>query len=448
MIKKIKQLINRAVNHEGLKFYGANTSWLFAEKIFRMAVGFTVGIYVARQLGPTQYGLLNYAIAFVGIFSIIASFGLDSIVVRELVKHPGKRNEILGSTLAMKFAGFILMLTAIRIALHFTSNDHSIDLLIMIIAAGYLFQIFQTIEFYFQAKVLSKYVAISQIIAWGVVSCGRAFCAWKGYPLIYFAGLEALNMCLMSLGYLLFYIVKAGHPFNWRFDSGIAKSLAKHSWPVLLSSAAGTIYMRIDQVMVKSMLGDTANGYYSVAAKLSEIWYFFPMIIGSTLLPAVVRSKKVSETHYMNRLQKYYIFMIWASIFICLGMNLISYHLVTILYGKAYTPAVLALVIYMWQLVVMSAMIPFGNWMIAENLQVYSIVFSVFGAIINVVLNFFLIRKIGISGAAIATVAAPLSSFLITGFLHKEMRKQLFMVLKAFLLIDVFKMLICKPKDI
>jgi O-antigen/teichoic acid export membrane protein len=448
MFEKIKQLVIRAVNHEGLKFYGANTSWLFSEKIFRMAVGFTVGIYVARQLGPKQYGLLNYAIAFVGIFSIIASFGLDSIVVRELVKYPEKRDKILGSTLAMKFAGFIFMLTVIWITLHFTSNNHSTDLLIIIIAAGYLFQIFQTIEFYFQSKVLSKYVAISQIISWGLVSIGRAFCAWKAYPLVYFAGLEAANMCLMNLGYLFFYTIKINHPFRWRFDSDICRNLLKHSWPVLLSCAAGTIYMRIDQVMIKSMLGDTANGYYSVAAKLSEIWYFFPVIIGSTLLPAVVRSKKVSETHYMNRLQKYYIFMIWASIFICLGMNLISYHLVTILYGKAYTPAVLALVIYMWQLVVMSAMIPFGNWMIAENLQVYSIVFSVFGAIINVVLNFFLIKKIGINGAAIATVAAPLSSFIITGFLHKEMRRQLFMVLKAFLLVDVFRMLIYKPKDI
>lgn len=444
MIEKAKKLINRAIKHNGLKFYGANTSWLFAEKIFRMAIGFTVGIYVARQLGPGKYGLLNYAISFVGIFSIIASMGLDSIVVRELVKSPDKRNNILGSTLIMKLAGFILMLCGIRIALYFSSNDHSTNLIILVIAAGYLFQIFQTIEFYFQAKVLSKYVAISQMIAWSLVSCGRAFCAWKGYPLIYFAGLEAINMCLMSLGYLFFYMIKIGHPFHWRFDSGIARILLKYSWPIVLSSVAGTIYMRIDMLMIKSMLGNTQAGYYAVAARLSEIWYFFPMVVGSTLLPAVIRSKKISEIHYMKRLQKYYYFMLWASIFMCVIMNIISYHLVIILYGKEYAPAVIALIIYMWQLVVMSTMIPFGNWMIAENMQVYSIVFSVFGAIVNIVLNYFLITKIGIAGAAIATVIAPLSSFIITGFLHKKMRKQLFMVLKAFLLVDLFKMLIYK----
>ena len=439
MIERVKKLINEAWEHKGLRHYGANSIWLFAEKAVRIVIGLVVGVYVARQLGPTKYGLLNYAIAFVGIFSVIAGLGLDSIVVRELVKYPEKRNQLLGSSFVMKLAGFILMLCGIWIGLYFSSNDHSTNLIVLVIAAGYLFQIFQTIDFYFQSQVLSKYIAISQIIAWSLVSVGRAFCAWQGYPLIYFAWLETANMCLMSLGYLFFYIIKVSNPFHWHFDTGIARNLLKHSWPLLLSTATGVIYMRIDQVMIKEMLGNTEVGYYAVAARLSEIWYFFPMIISSTLLPAIIRSKKVSESHYMNRLQKYYTFMIWSSILLCIGMNVISYHLVTILYGEAYAPAVIVLIIYMWQLVIISMGVPFGNWLIAENLQIYTIAFSAVGAIVNVVLNYFLIKKIGISGAAIATVISPISNFLVAGCLHRKMRKQLFMILRAFLLIDLFK---------
>ena len=444
MLEQARKLIKKAWEHKGLRHYGANTSWLFAEKVVRMAVGFTVGIYIARQLGPAQYGLLNYAVSFVAIFSVIASLGLDSIVVRELVKYPDQRDKILGSTITIKFTGFALMLAGIGIALYLSSNDHSTNLIILVITAGYLFQVFQTIDFYFQSRVLSKYVAISQIIAWSLVSAGRAFCAWRGYPLIYFAGLEALNMCLMSSGYLFFYIIKISNPFRWRFDIGIARKLLKHSWPLLLSGAAGMIYMRIDQVMIKSMLGDTQVGYYAVAVRLSELWYFFPMIISTTLLPAVIRSKKVSKIHYMERLQKYYTFMIWTSIFLCLGMNAISYHLVTILYGNEYAPAVIVLIIYMWELVIMCMGVPFGNWIIAENMQIYSIVFSALGAIINVVLNYFLIKKNGISGAAIATVIAPLSAFIIVGCSNKKMRGQLLMILKAFLFVDLFQMIIYK----
>ena len=67
--------------------YFKNTSWLFAEKILRMVVGLLVGVWVARYLGPEQFGLLSYALSFVGLFSIVATFGLDEIVVRELVKN-------------------------------------------------------------------------------------------------------------------------------------------------------------------------------------------------------------------------------------------------------------------------------------------------------------------------------------------------------------------------
>jgi len=444
MINRAKKLIGKAWEHKGLRYYGANSIWLFAEKTVRIVIGLVVGIYVARQLGPGKYGLLSYAVGFVGIFSIIASFGLDPVVVRELVKYPEKRNKLLGSTFVLKLLGFVLMLSGVGIALYFSSKDYSTKLIILVIAAGYLFQIFQTIDFYFQSQVLSKYVAISQIIAWVMVSFARAFCAWQNYPLIYFAWLEAIYMCLVSLGYLFFYVIKVSHPFHWRFDLNIARGLFKYSWPLLLSSAAGVIYMRIDIIMIKEMLGNTDAGYYSVAAKLSEIWYFFPLVIGNTLLPAVIRSKKISKVHYMKRLQKYYTFMIWTAILLCVGMNLISYHLVTILYGKEYAPAVIPLIFYMWYLVVMCAMIPFGNWLMAENMQSYAIVYTGCGAIINVILNYILIQKIGINGAAIATVVGPFVSFLIIGFLNNKTRRQLFMALKGLLLVDLFKLIFCK----
>ena len=443
---RIAELLRLAIKHDGLRKYGTNMSWLFAEKIFRMLIGFTVGIYVARQLGPTQYGILNYAISIVAIFSIAAGLGLDSIVVRELVKYPEKRNKILGSTFILKLTGFLVMLAGIGITLYFKNDDQTKNLIILVIAAGYLFQVFQTIDFYFQSQVLSKYVAISQVVAWVLVSFGRAFCAWKGYPLIYFAWLEAINMGLMSLGYLFFYMIKISNPFNWHFDFRIAKELLKNSWPFFLSGATGMIYMRIDQVMIGSMLGDMEVGYYAVAVRLSEIWYFFPMIISATLLPAIIRSREVSNAHYMKRLQKYYYFMIWTSIFLCLGMNVVSYHLITILYGNEYAPAVIVLIIYMWELVVMAMGVPFANWIIAENMQIYALIFSIIGAIVNIVLNYFLIKGIGINGAAIATVIAPLSAFIIVGCLNKRTRQQLYMVIRAFLLVDLFKILLCKRK--
>lgn len=436
----IKKLIKKAWEHKGLRHYGANTSWLFAEKVVRMAVGFTVGIYVARQLGPTQYGLLNYAISFVAIFSVIAGLGLDSIVVHELVKYPDQRDKILGSTITIKFTGFILMLTGIGIALYFSSSDHSTNLIILVITAGYLFQIFQTIDFYFQSRVLSKYVAISQIIAWSLVSAGRAFCAWRGYPLIYFAGLEALNMCLMASGYLFFYIMKVSNPFRWRFSYGTALELLKSSWPLFLSGAAIAVYMRIDQVMLKEMLGDAQVGYYAVTVRLVEIWYFMPMIICSSLFPSIIRAKEISQEHYLHRLQMLFALMLWLAIFIASGMMLAGPYIIRWLYGREYINSIPVLSIYVWGSVFIFFGTARGKWLVAENLQKYSFIYIFGGLIANIVLNYILIRKIGISGAAVATVISQFIATLLIPFFIRETRISCYMFLKSFNLLAVLKM--------
>jgi O-antigen/teichoic acid export membrane protein len=431
MIERAKKLIEKAWTHKGLRHYGANTVWLFAEKAVRMAIGFVVGIYVARQLGPAKYGLLNYALSFVCIFSVIASLGLDQIVIRELVKYPDKRNKILGSTFVMRLAGFLLMLLGIGISLYFSSNDHSTNLIVMIIAAGYLFQIFQTIDFYFQSQVLSKYVAISQIIAWSLVSCGRAYCAWKGYPLIYFAALEAINMCLMSLGYLFFYTLKVSHPFHWQWDFSMAKKLLKSSWPLLLSGGASMIYMRVDQIMIKSMLGNTEVGYYAIAIRLVELWYFLPMIICSSLFPSIIRAKEVSREHYQHRLQMLFTFLIWSAILLSLVVSFCSQFVIRILYGEAYIAAGYVLSIYIWRTVFTFFGVARGRWLIVDNLQKYSLLLAVIGALLNVLLNYILIKSYGINGAAIATLIATALAGIIIPYFIKDIRQNTICFFKA-----------------
>ena len=93
---KIKQILEDKLNRlqlsTGFKKYFVNTGWLFFERIIGMAVTFFVGVYVARYLGPANFGLLSYAGSFVGLFMGISALGLNNIVVRELVKNEKKRD--------------------------------------------------------------------------------------------------------------------------------------------------------------------------------------------------------------------------------------------------------------------------------------------------------------------------------------------------------------------
>ena len=139
MLERLKSL----KNHQGFMKYFKNTSWLFAEKVLRMVVGIFVAIWVARYLGPEQFGLFSYAGSFVGLFTAFATLGLDGIVIRELVKDEGRRDKLIGTAFWLKFFGAFLVLIVLAIAIIFTSNDTQTNSLIFIIASATIFQSFK-----------------------------------------------------------------------------------------------------------------------------------------------------------------------------------------------------------------------------------------------------------------------------------------------------------------
>ena len=202
MIDKIISL----KNHQGFMKYFKNTSWLFFEKILRMFVGLFVGIWVARYLGPERFGLFSYAQSFVGLFTAIATLGLDSIVVRELVKNESKSNELIGTAFYLKLMGSILTLLVLAIATYFTSNDRYTNLLVFIIASATIFQSFNVIDMYFQSKVLSKYVVFSNIISLFASSIVKIILIFIDAPLVAFAWAILSNRIVLSLGFIYFFL--------------------------------------------------------------------------------------------------------------------------------------------------------------------------------------------------------------------------------------------------
>lgn len=413
IIDRWKETLTLLWQHQGLRKYGQNTIWLFAEKAVRILIGFTVGIYVARQLGPEQYGLLNYAISYVSIFAVIAGLGFDSIMVRELVRYPEKIGILLGTAFLLKLGGFLLMLAGIGVGLWFFHNDAATNWLIWLIAAGYLFQSFQVIDFYFQAEVKSKYVAISQIAVLLICSGLRFYLAWNRMPLIYFATVESLFIILSALGYAGFYLFNGSHIKKWGFSWLEGKILLRNSFPLLLSGIAGMIYMRGDQIFIKNMLGAEETGYYSVAVRLVELWYFLPMAICSSLFPAVVKAKSISPLLYESRIRRLLGLMFWLGTATAAGMSIIGYFIISKLYGPSYMAAYPILLIYTWKTVFCNLGVGGSCYYISENLQTYSLVFALIGAGINLITNYIFIRWLGVTGCAWASLLTSMVVVII-----------------------------------
>ena len=416
----------------GFKKYFANTSWLMAERVLRMVVALFVGVYVARYLGPERFGLLSYANSFVGLFIALATLGLDGIVVRELVKTPARRDELLGTAFGLKIVGAILMWLVIITAVPLTENDVQTNSLIAIIAFAAIFQAFNVIDFNYQAEVKSKYVVHAQLVQLTISSITKLVLIAINASLIWFAWVYCLDAVVFAVGLSVMYLRKSGKLWCWQWKWQVAKELLKDSWPLILSGMVISIYMKIDQVMIKEMLGAEEVGLYAAAVRLSEAWYFIPMAITSSVFPAIINAKKQSEELYYQRLQKLYDLMVWMAVAIAIPTTFLAPWVMKLLYGEAYIGAADVLSIHIWAGVFVFLGVASGKWFLAENYIKKNFYRTLLGMIVNVVLNILMIPMYGIIGAAIATLLGQITANLLYDVFDKQTYKSLKLKCRAF----------------
>jgi len=416
----------------GFRKYFANTSWLLGERILRMAISLFVGIYVARYLGPERFGLLSYALSFVWLFSSLASFGLDDILVRELVQRPEQRNNLLGTVFWLKVCGTAVMGIAIAAVLQFMAEDQRTSWMIVIIAFGFLFQATNVIEFYFQAQVQSKFTVRAQVVQLLITSLFKIYLVWNKAELVWFALALMLDQAVVAVLLLMIFHWKIEwfpfFSFQWKH----AKKLMVDAWPLIFTGMVVSVYMKIDQVMLKEMLDAKAVGVYASAVKLCEAWYFVPTAVMASLFPAVIEARKKSETVYDERIQKLYDLMVWGSVAIALPTTLLADWVIHILYGADFQEAADVLRLYIWAGVFVSLGVASSKWLVTENLQRYSFYRTVLGAILNVGCNLWLIPIYGIKGAAFATLVAQGTVAFVSLSFFSKTRKNYWTAVNSF----------------
>lgn len=414
-----------------------NTGWLFFDQVVRLAVGLLIGVLFARYLGPEEYGIFSFALAFVTLFSAFATLGLDSVVVREIIKYPEAADEILGTSFLIKLiAGALTVVLTITVVTLMRPDDTLIRWLVLLISAGAVFQAFETINFWFQSQIRSKYVVLAKTVAFLVANGGRLALIYAKAPLIAFAWISLAEFAMGAAGLLIVYRLKGTEFKKWRMSFPRAVGFLKDSWPLALSSMLIMVYMRIDQIMIGEMIGDDAVGIYSAALRLSEAWSFIPMVIASSVFPSIVDAKKIDEKLYNDRMQQLYFLMCWISFSIAVPMMLFSDKVIRLLYGASYAGAATILSIHIWSSVFVCLGVASAQYLLAENDTKIAFLRTAAGAAVNIVLNLVLIPVFGIKGAAVASLAAYFSATFVIALFGKT-RQQSMMMLKSLFLIPM-----------
>lgn len=410
-----------------------NTGWLFFEKILRMGVGLFVGVWMARYLGPEQFGAFNFAIAFVALFGAFATLGLDGIVVRDIVREPERKYEILSAAFILKLCGgvvaFLISLVAIFLMRPADSQTHW---LVGIIAAGMIFQSFDAIDFWFQSQVQSKYTVLAKNGAFAILAVVRVILILHKAPLTAFAWAALAEIILGAVGLVMFYLRQQTIPV-WCPKIDTARSLVKESWPLILSGLAIMIYMRIDQIMLAQMIGNREVGIYSAALRFSEIWYFIPIVIVSSVMPSLTQARLESKKKYFHHLQLLFNNLVRIAYVIAFPMTFISSFLVTSLYGPEYSRSGLVLAIHIWSAVFVFIGVGMSPWMINEGMMRYSLIQTIGGAFVNICLNFLLIPRYGAVGAAISTLISQMIASFFSNTISPRLRIVFKMQLHALL---------------
>ncbi|MFJ5445038.1 flippase [Methylobacillus methanolivorans] len=407
-----------------------NSGWLIADKVLRMGVGLIVGVWIARYLGPEQFGLWNYAIAFTALFSAFATLGLDGIVVRDIVKYPDRTNVLLGTAFVLKtFAGFIALFITM-LAIYFVRSEPDIMWLVGIAAAGFIFQSINVIDFYFQAKVKSKYSVIPVAFSFIFISIVKIILLLNSAPLIAFAWAGFFEILLSGLFLLGAYYFNNLSIRLWRFDREIALELLRESWPLILSSIAIMIYMRIDQIMIGEILDNEAVGLFSAAVRVSELWYFVPIAIVNSTMPSIIELRYKNKALYFHKTLKLFKFLVIMAFLVAVVMSFVGEFLVKILFGSYYSLSASVLVIHTWAGVFVVLGVLSGSLLTIEGMQKFGFYRTLNGCVVNVVLNLLLIPKYGINGAAISTVISYAVAVFSVG-IFKRCRKLFFMMLTS-----------------
>jgi len=384
--------------------YFHNTSWLLVGRVGRMALNVGVGIVVARYLGPVGYGDLNFAVSFVALFSCLSDMGLESILLRDLVQMREGRDALLGTAFGMRLVGAIVQMALAVSMVLLLEHGPALCPLVAVVALGVLFHPFQVIVSFLHSEVRGRHVALTEFLASGVNNALRIGLVLAGSALIWFGWSIALEAAVMAAVLVWFYKAKGLRLRQWRFVGDRAKTLLGEAWPLILSGVMVMLYMRIDQVMIMEMAGPDAVGLYAAAVRISEILYFVPLLMVNSVSPALINARKTSQAHFEHRMQQLLDFLFVFSVAVAIPMSLGGDFLIALAFGEAYGGAGPSLTILAWTGVFVSLGVASGQWLIIENLQIWSMYRTACGVVVNIALNCYAIPRYGIEGAAVSTV--------------------------------------------
>jgi O-antigen/teichoic acid export membrane protein len=345
-------------------------------------------------------------------------------------------NEIIWTGVIMRLLTAILSTVSVIALVYIVDGGDPLIVKIAILESiGILASAFDTFMYWFQGKLLGKYVSIASVAAYLGMSLFRLYLLINGADVMWFAFATSVDTLILSIVLMACYIAKNG--MHIRASIRIAGKLMKQSYHYMISGLIAILYSRIDQVMLGKMLNSYNVGLYSAALSIAGLWSMIPSAFIQSVSPVLYKNATEDRAMYLKRLKQSYAGMWLLNIAWSLGISLFSYWVIYLLYGADYLGARWALVIVVWYTGIASIGSLTQVYLATENKNKYINYYAVAGLIADVILNALLIPQLGIIGAAIATLATYVVINILMPYVIPDTREAGRLILEGMIFKDV-----------
>lgn len=417
-----------------------NIGWIFFDKIFRMAAGILVGIWIARYLGPNDFGILNYALLFPTLFSSIAGFGLTNVLMVEYVSannDPLKQHSLVVNGLTIKLVSGILMYCFVFLLNYILNYDNfSLFLLVSITGTALIFQSSDVLDTYFQAQTKAKLSVIVKLIAFSLATAIRVYGLLTHQSILFFVIVNVIELLLgygLIIGVYQRYTGRLISVINQAVNWPLLAQLMRIGWPIMFTEFFVFIYMRVDQFMIESLSTNRELGLYGAVLRLSEAWYFVCIAITTSFYPKIAALWDTNRQGFYKNYQQMLNLLIYISLGVAVLTSLFADTLITLLYGPKFHGAGIILSVHIWTGLFVYIGVGTNNLFIVNNLQQFVLIRTIVGALINIIINYWLVPQYGALGSSIATLFAQFCSAYALNFFYNRAKPIFYLQSRALL---------------
>lgn len=403
-----------------------------AGRIYQVVLNLVVSLLSVRYLGPDNYGLINYAASFTALFTAFCTLGINDIIVNEFVTDPERQGKILGTAIIFRlFSSALSVATISLLAFMLNPNDSLAVWVTVVYSTSLLFQGFESINYWYQFKLLSKTTSIVTAVARTLVGIYKIMLLVMQKEAVWFAAANSVEYVAVGILLMLAYHRQRDKRQKLSFSFSLGKDLLSRSHHFILSGFMVALYAQMDRIMLKHMLSDSAVGYYSTAVTICALWNFVLVAIIDSAKPIILEAFKTDEALYKHRLTQLYSAIIFISMVAAAGISIFPKKIIFILYGVDYLPASSALRIVSWSTLFSYLGVARSIWVVPHGQQKYEKYLAGIGMFSNLTMNAIMIPLWGINGAAIATLLTQIITNCLSGYIFKPLRENNKLILSA-----------------